>query len=302
VAAEAAAAGPSTEGLRRLGWAAAVLQRLGLYAVAVEAHLAAGRTAVALHRRDAARRHLSRAGELAQGQSVLVRLRGRLAQAVLAEAVGDADAVLTHCRAGLHDLARHRSALPSVELRVLASGHGVELGAIGLRVLLPSASATSVFGWLERTRAISMLFAEPVPDAVDEDLAALRLVEQQLRAARREEADEPAELVARQHVLETRIRRRSWTGHGSGDAPGTVLHLPRLRRLLDGAWLVEFANLDDRLIAVVVGPRRTRLIELGDVATPRAHARALLSGLRGCFAVDASPRTRAGPRTRHSRR
>ncbi len=281
VEAEAAASGPSSEGLHRLSRAASTLQRLGLQSVAVEAHLAAGRTAVALDRRAVARRHLSRAGELSQGQAVLVRLRGRLALALLAEAGADPEAVLLQCRAGLHDLNRHRSALASVELRVLASGHGHELGLMGLRTLLPSASPAQVFTWLERTRAVSLLFAEPVPDAVDEDLAALRSLEQQLRSVRREQADEPADLVDRQGVLEARIRRRSWARHGSDDAPGTVVQPARLRRLLDGGWLVEFAALDDRLMAVVVGPHRTRLVELGDVDLPRQHAKALLFGLRG---------------------
>lgn len=281
VEAAAAASGPSSHGLHRLSRAAATLQRLGLLSVAVEAHLAAGRTAIALDRRAVARRHLTRAGELSQGQAVLVRLRGRLALALLAEAAGDPNAVILQCRAGLHDLDRHRSALASVELRVLASGHGHELGLMGLRTLLPSASPAQVFAWLERTRAVSLLLGEPVPDAADEDLAALRSVEQQLRTARREQADEPADLIDRQGILEARIRRRSWARHGSGDAPGSVIQPARLRRLLDDRWLVEFAALDNRLVAIVVGPHRTRMVELGDVDIPRQHAKALLFGLRG---------------------
>jgi hypothetical protein len=43
---------------------------------------------------------------------------------------------------------------------------------------------------------------------------------------------------------------------------------------------VEFAALDGRLIAVVVGSRRTRLVELGDVDTARRHAEVLRFGLR----------------------
>jgi tetratricopeptide (TPR) repeat protein len=281
VAAEEAAVGPSLDGLRRLGRAASTLERCGLQAVAVEAHLAAGRTALALDRPAVARRHLTRAGDLAQGQAVLVRLRGRLALALLAEAGADPDGVLKHCRAGLRDLVSHRSALPSVELRVLASGHGIELGAMGLRALLGSASPAGVFTWLERTRAVSLLFAEPTSNAVDEDLAALRSVEQQLRAARREQGAEPQDLVRRQGVLETRIRRRSWARDHLGEAGAAALRPARLRQLLAGRWLVEFAVIDDRLIAVVVGPRQTRMIELGDVNAPSRDAEALLFGLRG---------------------
>jgi len=280
VSAEEAATGPSLDGLRRLNWAASTLERLGLQAVAVEAHLAAGRTALALDRPAVAARQLTRAGDLAHGQSVLVRLRGRLARALLAEAVDDPAGVLRHARAGLRDLVRHRSALPSVELRVLASGHGIELGAMGLRTLLRSASPAGVFAWLERTRGVSLLYAEPPSATVDEDLAALRSVEQQLRAARREQGEEPPDLVRRQGVLETRIRRRSWAQHRAGTV-GDVVRPERLRTALAGRWLVEYATVDHRLIAVVVGPRHTRMVELGDVRAARRDAEALRFGLRG---------------------
>ena len=134
--AEAARDGYSLPALRRLSRAAATLQGLGLRAEATNGHLAAGRAALALHRPGTARRELTVADDLAHGQSLLVRLRGHLARALLAEAEQSEDLV-RECSRGLHDLARHRAALPSLELRVLAAGHGAELGEIGLRRLLP---------------------------------------------------------------------------------------------------------------------------------------------------------------------
>lgn len=279
VEAQVLAHGHTVGGLRRLRSAAATLERQGLRAAAVEAHLAAGRAALAIGHRDAARRHLGRAGELAHRQPIIVRLRGRLAAALLADAEGAADDVLRHCRGGLQELARYRAALPSVELRTMASGHGMELGELGLRVLLPNA-APRALAWLERTRAASLLDAEPPTDAVDEDVIALRTLEHQISVARREQGFEPPELVRRHGALETRIRRRSWRRGALTASSGQVVSLSELRALLRGGWLVEYAAVDGRIHAVVVGPRRARLVELGPVRAAHDETSALLFALR----------------------
>ncbi|MFC3381911.1 CHAT domain-containing protein [Couchioplanes azureus] len=279
--AEALAArdGYSPEVLRRLCTAAATLGDQGLRAEAAYGHLAAGRAALALGRLASARAELTAVREVAEGQSLLVRLRGRVARVLLAEAEGSGD-VLRECARGLRDLARHRAALPSLELRVLASGHGTELGAAGLRHLLPAGSAARVLDWLERTRAAALLRVHPPATGVDSDVVALRGIAQELRVARLERGEEPASLLARQSALEARIRRRSWTR----EEPGTVAAAPvrgaELRRALDGEWLVEYAVTGDRLLAVVVEPRRLRLVELGAAEPVRQEAAALMFGLR----------------------
>ncbi|GAA2503309.1 CHAT domain-containing protein [Winogradskya humida] len=285
--AQAALEGDSTPVLHRLRRAAATLQRLGLREEAAYAHLAAGRAAIALKRPDFARRELSAVGELADGQSLLVRLRGHLARALLADAEDSGD-VLRDCVRGLRELARHRAALPSLELRVLASGHGAELGELGLRTLLPNGSAGRIFEWLERTRAAALLRVHPPATGVDEDVVALRSVEQELRDARLARGEEPAALLARQSALEARIRRRSWTGdEGVGGEAASPTSLAGLRRALDGQWLIEYAVIGDRALAVVVEPRRTRVVELGpvtpmnqEVAAAEFGLRRLLSGTR----------------------
>jgi tetratricopeptide (TPR) repeat protein len=285
------------DALRRLGRAATTLQRLGLRANAVEAHLAAGRAALALGRTAAAHDHLLTAGALAKGQSLLVRLRGRLALALLAgtrPAIGNGGAVdvggrsgagssggpVRHCSAGLTDLARHRAALSSVELRVLAAGHGAELGELGLRSLLRTRSATAILRWLERTRAAALLTVQPSDGGVEEDVIALRSVEQQLRTARRELGAEPRELLSRQGVLEARIRRRSWGRDGVSALADDTVSPAGLRELLDGGWLVEYAAVDDQVIAVVVQPHRTVLVEAGSLAAVTRETDALLFALR----------------------
>jgi tetratricopeptide (TPR) repeat protein len=277
--AEAARDGYSSRSLRRLCAAAAKLQDLGLRAEAAGGHLAAGRAALALHRRAAARRELTLAGELARGRSLLVRLRGHLARALLAEAERSGE-VIRECSQGLRDLARHRAALPSLELRVLAAGHGTELGELGLRRLLPDASPGRVFEWLERTRAAGLMRVQPPAAGVDEDVIALRGVEHELREARLVRAEEPPALLARQSALEARIRRRSWTADGVGGEAATLATGAELRRALDGQWLAEYAVIDDRVLAVVVEPRRVRVVDLGPVDVVHDEVDAASFGLR----------------------
>ena len=283
VAVEVAAAGggqpPGAVG--RLSRSAGTLQRHGLRAAAVGAHLAAGRAALALAEPRPARQHLRTAAELARGQALLVRLRGRLAQALEASTRPPAGLVLRHCRTGLTDLARHRAALPSMELRVLAAAHGVELGELGLRELLRTAPAGRLLAWMELTRAAALLLVEPPPaEVVREDLAALRAADQELRAARREDDLEPAELAAHRARLEAKIRRASWTGTPDRPATAEVVGGRELRSLLDGRQLAEYAAVGDDLVAVVVGPGRTRLVELGPAEPVHRATDMLLFALR----------------------
>ena len=277
--AQAVRDGYSPEVLRRLRDAAATLQRLGLRAESVYGHLAAGRAALALGEPAVARRELTRAGELADGQSLLVRLRGHLARALLAEAENSGE-LLRACARGLRDLARHRAALPSLELRVLAAGHGAELGDVGLRRLLPTAPAGRIFEWLERTRSAALMSVQPPAAGLDEDVIALRGVEAELRTARQERGEEPPALLARLSALEARIRRRSWSGEGVGGDTGSLATTGDVRRALDGGWLVEYTVIDERVLAVVIEPRRTRVIELGPVAPIRRESEAVSHGLR----------------------
>jgi tetratricopeptide (TPR) repeat protein len=267
----------SVDALRTLRRAAATLERLGLRANAVEAHLVAGRAALSLGRPGSA--NLSAAGRLAAGQPLVVRLRGRVASALLH---GASPAVaLRHCRTGLADLARHRAVLPSVELRVLAAGHGAELGDLGLRALLSSgAPPARVLTWLERTRAASLLTVAPAVPEVEDEVIALRAVEQELKAAKRERGEEPRELLARQGALEASIRRRSWALDQAAGAGPDAVSVNELRGLLGGGWLAEYAAVDGRVVAVVLSPRRTTLVDLGPLDPVRREIDSALFGQR----------------------
>lgn len=272
--------------LRGLRHRAVELERCGLRSDAVEAHLLAGRLDVGPDGPAVA--SLRSAVRLARGMPVLVRLRGRLATALLAERAGSPAAALAACRAGLLDLDGHRRALPSTELRVLASAHGVELGSLGLRALVEpvtGGSAARVFGWLERTRAAALAPLETLPDeGAEPELEILRTLQGELAARQAEGAAQPTELLARIARAEAAVRRASWAPASpsvptSAGRAGPVV-AAQVRRRLGNATLVEYGVLDGRFLAVVLTARRARLVELGAVADVPATIDALLFALR----------------------
>lgn len=258
---EAEVAGVTELGVARR--AAARLERAGNLHSAVEAYLVAGRVALAVDRPQDAVVTLGRAGDLARDGQVLVRLRGRLARALAARAAHSPSAALVECRSGLRDLAVHRSALPTIELRALASGHGAELGEIGLGVVLAGGSPAKALAWMERTRAAALLAKFPASDSP--------LAERRPPGADVVNEDGP------------RVSAADWSRSARDGARGPV-PVPRglapIRESLDGRTLVELGRFEGRLVAVVVDARRARLVELGaeeDVAT---ELRPLLFALR----------------------
>jgi tetratricopeptide (TPR) repeat protein len=269
------------EMVRRAARAAGYLDRSGTPSAAAAAHLAAGRLAARLGRPRVARRCLETARDRSRRGPVLLRLRGHLAAASAERLAGRDDDALRHCRAGLADLARHRAALGSTELRALASGHGVELGRLGLETLLHTGSPLRVLGWMEQTRAAALLSVEPpAPDGLQDELAELRLVHADLAQALRDTGEEPAELRARQTAAEARVRRGTWQRSGSGAGRAPVCTPSELRRRLDGRALASFATVGDGLVAVVLHGGRSRLVHLGPARTVRAECDSLLFALR----------------------
>lgn len=261
--------------------AAVTLDRLGVAAGAVEAHLVTGRTAAALGRASTALASLDRAEALSRRGPVMVRLRGHVAAALAARLRRDERRTLARARAGLADLARHRAALPSMELRALASGHGIELGRLGLDVVVRSGSGARVLAWMERTRAAALLTAGPtITEGLEDELAALRAVRAELAEVGQERADEPGALLARQAVLEQRVRRATWLRSPGGDGSTGPLAPAQLRARLGGRLLVSYGALDDDLFAVVADAGRVRLKELGPLAPLRREVDLLRFALR----------------------
>ncbi|UZN02274.1 hypothetical protein [Cellulomonas sp. S1-8] len=149
--ARAGDAGPAD--LAAVRRAAGRLERARELGSAADAHLEGGRLAAALAMPRRADRHLTAAASLARRGPLSVRLRGRLAAALAGRLGGVDDDVLRECRAGLRDLARHRDALPTMELQALASGHGAQLGELGLEVVVRQGRPPPCCaGWSRRAR------------------------------------------------------------------------------------------------------------------------------------------------------
>ena len=258
------------------------METQGTWSYAVNAYVIAGRIAARLGRRRDAVGALHRAAELARNCPVLVRMRGSVAGAMAASLLNDDGGVLRYCRRGLGDLNRHRTALPSVELRALASGHGEELGQLGLEVMVRGGSAPRVLDWMERTRAAALLAVEP-PGGVDvEDLEALRGIHAELEglAIGDRMVAVPEPLITRQKTIEERIRRASWHRRTAYKAVTRTIRPERLRGVLEGRVLVEYAVLNGGLVAVTVGARRSRLVTLGPAAAVLDQVRTLFFALR----------------------
>ncbi len=213
------------------------LERADDVLTAVEAHVLSGRLAERAGDRRGAVRSYDRAERLAVDGPVLVRVKGKVAGARAAMLRGDARAAVQSCDAGLRDLAVHRDQLPTVELRALASGHGVELGAIGLDVHARDGTPALVLDWMERTRALALTTTLPAAG--------------------------------------TSRRARGGSVRGR-----TRLGLGRLRERLEGRVLVELGRHGSSLTAVVVEPRRARVVELGHVEPVLAHLPPLVFALR----------------------
>jgi tetratricopeptide (TPR) repeat protein len=268
---------------------ALALEQAKMQAYAVHAYLVAGRAALASSRVADAVQFWTRGYKLSRGLPVLVRLKGILAAALAAQHQGRPDRVRSLTRIGLDDLATHRAALPSSELRALASGHGEELGRLGLAARVGSQSAVRVVEWMERTRAaaLSVVDSEPKQD-IGDDLGELRSVNAELVAARQETGTEPATLRGRQTRIEQRIRSATWGTRAQGAHTSAVSSVPELRRALDGRVLVEFDVLDGDLVAAVLEPRRTRIVRLGPLEDVQSDAESLLFFLRYFTATHAS--------------
>jgi len=272
--------------------AAARLEGSRELGAAADAHLEGGRLAAALGMPRQARRHLHAAATLARRGPLSVRLRGRLAGALAARLDDAGDDVLRECRAGLRDLARHRAALPTMELRALASGHGAQLGELGLEVVVGRASPAAVLRWMEQTRAAALDARLPAGDAGS--AGSVRAQD----GATGDAASVPYDVVAPATVpapaqqrsvivaddeLAADARRSAWLEDVTG-RDGPVARVPgpaSLRPALAGRVLVEYGRYGDRFVAVVVDGPRARVVDLGEAAGDVEGAlRALVFALR----------------------
>ena len=262
--------------------AARILDRCGTPQSAADAYLAAGRVAAATGRRSLAIRDWERAAGLAPRVPVLARIKGHLARALAAQARDADEDLLRACRRGLSDLAKHRAALPSTELRALASGHGAELSMLGLGAVRRNRSPAKVLEWMEGTRATALSAVEPGPaDGLDDELGALRAVQAEVARARRADRSALPALLSRQSEVEAGIRHSGWLADGPTAKPaaGRSFSIRTLQQALAHRALVEYDVYDERIMATVVEGGRTRVVQVADRATVEGEVDELRSAL-----------------------
>ena len=186
--------------------------------------------------------------------------------------------------AGLRLLDQYRAALGATELRVLSSGEGADLAALGVALALADRRPREVLAWAERWRAATLRLGptrSPHDPELIRDLAQLRRVGAELTGhdgdpLRRQR------LLRRQRALEEAIRRRTWRAGAASnlstiDRTGTVEQI--IAALGDRA-LVELVEQQGRLVALVAVAGRVHLRELADAAAVTGEVAALRFALR----------------------
>ena len=177
---------------------------------------------------------------------------------------GDRRGAMAAMRRALAVVNDQQASLGATELRAHVAAHARSAALLGMRMALSTRRAICIWQWMERYRANS-LRPSPVRPPRDEVLAAelaeLRGLAQQV-AACVTSGDDPTSLLARQNDLERQARERAWKTEGVKSATGRVqlASLADLSSALDDAALVELADIDDEIHAVVVVGR-------GDVTT-----------------------------------
>jgi len=234
---------------------------------AVDAHLLAGRIALARGKRGEAARHLRIAADARRRGQLRTRSVGWLAQATWCEAEGRWRGMLAACDRGLAQLDLQLRTLGATELRTLATANGARLAEMALRHAVRREDPRLMLEWSERWRG-TVLRLTPVRPPADSDLvadlAALRNVATRLESALDSRAAAPA-LERERRRLEAAVRQR-------------VLHTPAVEAgeaesfsaadLLDQLGdtdLVELTEVDDQRYAVVATAGRLHLVHVGPV-------------------------------------
>jgi tetratricopeptide (TPR) repeat protein len=246
--------------------AVATLEAHGWRTEANRIRLTIARAAVALGRPEQARDELAATRALRRRGPVAERIEWFHVDALLRLSTGDPAGALRSMRGGLALLDRHRASLGASELRVTASAIGIELARLGLRSALHAdgagAGAGAVLQWSERLRANALRLDPITPSdspALRDSHRELRMITARLQRAEHGTIGDRA-LLARQHELESTIRRRA--RHAPGDGARGDTRAPDRRVLAEALGeraLLELIELDGELTALVLaGGRLTR--------------------------------------------
>lgn len=217
----------------------------------------------------AADRLAATAGPTERADPLPVRLHTRFVQARLALAHGDQLGARSHLGSGTAELAAYQSQFGGIDVQSASAVHGTRLAELDLQVALREGTPVGVFAAIERGRAASRrLRAVTVPadDEVASLLTELRRTVQSLQARTNDPARSLEASSERRRVadLQRELRARSWQNGGdrSWSRPASAAAVRAALSEADRV-LVSYASSDGRLVAVSVGPRRARLVDLG---------------------------------------
>lgn len=259
---------------------APLLRRVSTLADRLEAHkspdaatarLLAGQVATALHhpsRLD----HLQRAAAYRTSDSLLARISGWVARALLCEET-DRRGLTRACTSGLSALNEYLTTFGSFEARAASTAHGQDLASLAIRQAARTGRARALLTASERWKAVSLMTTSVVPDPeadAVQDLAALRDLKRRLTEAQL--TDVSTEALRREQLsLERRVRTKKLMLSSRGGTTGE-LSLTELMDELGDVTFVEVVDVDSDLYAVVVSAGRIRKCRVG---TRRAAMRAL---------------------------
>jgi tetratricopeptide (TPR) repeat protein len=256
--------------LRSVTRLAAELDRLGATEAAA-AHLLAGRLALSNKRPIVARRQLESAARFRRGAPPLARGAAWLGQALSCEAGGDVRGMLSACRRGLDALDEHRLMMGATELRARASLHGAELARLAQQDALRRGDVRSLLTWSERWRATALAVPSvrpPNDERTIADLAMLRDVVRRVEAARSQQTAESdkaavAQLDRERRRLEEAIRGPTLQAPGTDPTASTSFDVDEIFAALEDTVLVELAEVDGILHAIVVANGRVERHTVG---------------------------------------
>lgn len=226
---------------------------------------------------EVARDSLTAAAAARRSGPPLSRAAGWLAAALLADQSGDRRALYAACRHGLDAVDEHRAILGDLELRALASGHGIEFARLAVASAVRSGRARDLWWWAERWRAAALngTITRPDDPALRRDVAALRDVTRRLDT---QTDGDPALLAtwqAERRRLESSIRHahhRMRSDHDSDFGVPAGLDLDAVLAELGDGVLLTFVNDGGSLHLVMVCRRRVRHLEVGSAASAEKEA------------------------------
>ena len=227
-----------------------------------------GRLAHHLGLDDEAIASLSEAAALRRAGPPLSRAAGWLAAALIADQANDRRALYAACRQGLDAVDEHRAILGDLELRALASGHGIEFARLAVSSSVRARRPRDLFWWAERWRATALngTITRPDDPELGRAIATLRDVTRRLDApADEDDAAQPA-LRAERTRLESSIRRarhRMRANPNSDFGRPLGLDLPTVIRELGPRVLMTFVNDQGTLHLVTVYDGRVRHHQIG---------------------------------------